>query len=151
MTRTLVELSDRWDLQDLMTRYATCIDSRDFNGLDRVFTPDARVSFEASGGPADVYPAVREWLAEMLPIFAATQHLMGNLEVSFERSETGGDATRATGRCMCFNPMALKPVEEKDQQVFFYGLWYVLEFVRTEQGWRIARLTQQQAYHHNLP
>ena len=42
-------------------------------------------------------------------------------------------------------------VEEKDQQVFFYGLWYVLEFVRADAGWRISRLTQQQAYHHNLP
>lgn len=144
MSRTLVELSDRWDLQDLVTRYATCIDARDFDGLDRVFTPDASVSYEASGGPADTYSAVRDWLAEMLPIFAATQHLMGNLEVTL-----AGDS--ATGRCMCFNPMALKPVEEKDQQVFFYGLWYLLEFVRSEAGWRISRLSQQQAFHHNLP
>ena len=127
-----------------MTRYATCIDSRDFDGLDRVFTPDARVSFVASGGPEDAYPVVREWLGEMLPIFAATQHLMGNLAV-----ELSGDT--ATGRCMCFNPMALKPVEEKDQQVFFYGLWYVLDFVRMGDGWRISRLSQQQAFHHNLP
>jgi hypothetical protein len=109
-----------------------------------VFTPDARVSYAASGGPEDDYPAVRAWLAEMLPIFAATQHLMGNLEVSLD-----GDS--ATGRCMCFNPMALKPVEEKDQQVFFYGLWYLLDFVRTGDGWRISRLSQQQAFHHNLP
>lgn len=144
MSRTLVELSDRWDLQDLVTRYATCIDSRDFDGLDTVFTPDARVSYAASGGPEDDYPAVRAWLAEMLPIFAATQHLMGNLEVRLD-----GDS--ATGRCMCFNPMALKPVEEKDQQVFFYGLWYLLDFVRSGDGWRISRLSQQQAFHHNLP
>lgn len=127
-----------------MTRYATCIDARDFDALDRVFTPDASVSYEASGGPADAYPVVRDWLAEMLPIFAATQHLMANLEVSL-------DGDTATGRCMCFNPMALKSVEEKDQQVFFYGLWYLLEFVRTGDGWRIARLSQQQAFHHNLP
>lgn len=144
MSRTLVELSDRWDLQDLVTRYATCIDARDFDGLDRVFTPDARVSYEASGGPADDYPAVRTWLAEMLPIFASTQHLMGNLAVTL-------DGDTATGRCMCFNPMALKPVEEKDQQVFFYGLWYVLGFVRTAEGWRIDSLAQEQAFHHNLP
>ena len=91
MSRTLVELSDRWDLQDLVTRYATCIDARDFDGLDRVFTPDARVSYEASGGPADDYPAVRTWLAEMLPIFASTQHLMGNLAVTL-------DGDTATGR-----------------------------------------------------
>ncbi|AVZ41379.1 MULTISPECIES: nuclear transport factor 2 family protein [unclassified Dietzia] len=144
MSRTLVELSDRWDLQDLVTRYATCIDARDFEGLDMVFTPDARVSYEASGGPADDYPAVRTWLAEMLPIFASTQHLMGNLAVTL-------DGDTATGRCMCFNPMALKPVEEKDQQVFFYGLWYVLGFVRTDEGWRIDSLAQEQAFHHNLP
>lgn len=127
-----------------MTAYATCIDARDFDGLDSVFTPDARVSFEASGGPDADYPTIRAWLAEMLPIFASTQHLMGNLAVSL-------DADTASGRCMCFNPMALKPISEKDQQVFFYGLWYVLEFVRTADGWKIARLTQEQAFHHNLP
>lgn len=144
MSRTLVELSDRWDLQDLMTAYATCIDARDFDGLDAVFLPDARVSFAASGGPDDDYPTIRAWLAEMLPVFASTQHLMGNLAVTLD-----GDTAR--GRCMCFNPMALQPVTEKDQQVFFYGLWYVLEFVRTSGGWRISSLTQEQAYHHNLP
>lgn len=144
MSRTLVELSDRWDLQDLMTRYATCIDTRDFDSLDGVFTPDARASFEASGGPAGPYPEIRAWLAEMLPIFAATQHLMGNLAVTL-------DGDTASGRCMCFNPMALEPTTEKDQKVFFYGLWYSLDFVRTPDGWRIARLDQEQAYHHNVP
>src|SRR5699024_3305108 len=83
------------------------------------------------GGPDDTYPAVRAWLAEMLPVFAATQHLMGNLAVAL-------DGDTASGRCMCFNPMALRPTTEKDQQVFFYGLWYVLEFVRTADGWRIT-------------
>lgn len=144
MSRTLVELSDRWDLQDLMTAYATCIDARDFDGLDRVFAPDARVSFAASGGPDDDYAVIREWLAETLPIFTATQHLMGNLAVVL-------DGDTATGRCMCFNPMALGPADEKDQQVMFYGLWYSLEFTRTVEGWRISRLVQEKAYHHNLP
>jgi len=144
MTRTLLELSDRLDLQDLVTAYATCIDARDFDGLDAVFTPDAHVDFGASGGPSDAYPAVRAWLAETLPIFAATQHLMGNLAVTL-------DGDTASGRCMCFNPMALAPVTEKDQRVFFYGLWYVLRFARTGDGWRVTRLEQQQAYHHNLP
>lgn len=127
-----------------MTEYATCIDARDFDGLDRVFTPDARVSFAASGGPDDDYPAIRSWLAEVLPVFAATQHLMGNMAVTLS-----GDTAR--GRCMCFNPMALQPESEKDQQVMFYGLWYELGFARTDDGWRITSLTQQKAYHHNLP
>jgi len=148
MTRTQAELSDRWELQDLVTRYATCIDSKDFAGLDQVFTPHAHVSFEASGGPAGDYPTIRAWLAETLPVFAATQHLMGNVDVHLDHA-TGPD--RATGRCMCFNPMALKPTSEKDQQVMFYGLWYDLKFERTAAGWRITRLTQEQAFHHNVP
>lgn len=36
-----------------MTRYATCIDSRDLDGLDLTFTTDARVSCAVSGGPED--------------------------------------------------------------------------------------------------
>ena len=144
MTRTLQELSDRLDLQDLMTRYATCIDRRDIAGLDEVFTADAHISFVASGGPADSYPEVAAWLAETLPIFASSQHLMANPEIVLD-----GDS--ASGRCMCFNPMAFEPTTEHDQKVMFYGLWYVLDFVRTDAGWRIARLEQEQAYHHNVP
>lgn len=148
MTRTQAELTDRWDLQDLVIRYATCIDAKDVDGLDEVFTPNAHLSFEASGGPAGDYPTIRAWLAETLPLFAATQHLMANLAVRLDHA-TGPDD--ATGRCMCFNPMALEPTSEKDQRVMFYGLWYDLRFERTPAGWRISRLEQEQAFHHNLP
>ena len=128
MTRTLQELSDRLDLSDLMTRYATCVDARELAGLDEVFTPDARVSFAAAGGPEGDYPTIRQWLSTTLPIFAATQHLMSNLEAHID-----GDTAR--GRCMCFNPMAFDPHSAPEQRVMFYGLWYRLEFMRTEDGW----------------
>jgi len=37
----LQEMSDRLEIQALLARYAHAIDTRDWDGLDDVFTPDA--------------------------------------------------------------------------------------------------------------
>lgn len=46
----LAEISDRLEIQQLLVDYATAIDERRFNDLDRVFTPDAHLDFRAMGG-----------------------------------------------------------------------------------------------------
>jgi hypothetical protein len=35
--------------------------------------------------------------------------------------------------------------------VFFCGLWYVDELVRTAQGWRIRERVEEKCYFHNVP
>ena len=40
---SLEEISDRFEIQQLLIDYSTAIDKRQFDDLDRVFTPDAYI------------------------------------------------------------------------------------------------------------
>ena len=135
---SLAEISDRLEIQQLLTDYATAIDRRRFADLDRIFTADAYIDYRAMGGIDGPYPQVKAWLAEVLPNFPAYYHLIGNFDIRL-----AGDT--ATGRTMCFNPMQISggPIgqEPSDQgsQILFCALWYDDEFVRTPDGWRMTR------------
>ena len=138
---SLAEVSDRLEIQQLLVDYASAIDQRRFDDLDRVFTPDAYIDYRAMGGIDGEYPQVKAWLAEVLPNFPAYYHLVGNFDIRL-----AGDT--ATGRTMCFNPMKLNGPrgqersdsgDATDGQILFCALWYDDEFVRTDQGWRMAR------------
>lgn len=75
---SLAEVSDRLEIQQLLVDYASAIDQRRFDDLDRVFTPDAYIDYRAMGGIDGEYPQVKAWLAEVLPNFPAYYHLVGN-------------------------------------------------------------------------
>lgn len=140
---TLEEISDRLEIQDLLVRYADAIDRRNYDGLDRVFTPDADIDYTAFGGIAGRYPEVKAWLEEVLRIFPAFQHFNTNADIRIE-----GD--RATGRIMCLSPMVL-PGDEQPPRVGFHGLWYIDDYVRTPEGWRIAQRNEERSFSHNFP
>jgi len=132
---SLAEISDRLEIQQLLTDYATAIDQRRFDDLDRIFTADAHIDYRAMGGIEGPYPQVKAWLAEVLPNFPAYCHLNGNVDIRL-----GGDT--ATSRTMCLNPMKLPGGQEgRDPrgQLLFLALWYDDEFVRTPEGWRLTR------------
>ncbi len=124
----LAEIADRMAIQQLLVDYATAIDGRRFDDLDRIFTADAYIDYRAMGGIDGSYPAVKAWLAEVLPNFPAYYHLVGNFDITL-----AGDT--ATGRTMCFNPMQL----DAEGRILFCALWYDDEFVRTADGWRMTR------------
>ena len=129
---SVAEISDRLEIQQLLVDYATAIDQCRFDDLDRVFTPDAYIDYRAMGGIDGIFPQVKAWLAQVLPNFPAFAHLIGNSDIRL-----AGDA--ATGRTMCFTPMKLNDDGSGDGRVLFCALWYDDEFVRTAEGWRIAR------------
>lgn len=134
----LQEISDRFEIQQLMIDYSTAIDSRRFDDLDRLFLPDAYIDYSASGGTQGRFPEVKGWLADVLPRFPAYVHLLGNFDLKID-----GDA--ANGRTMCFNPMVLS---DEPKQVLYCGIWYIDEFVRTSDGWRIARRVEEKGFDH---
>jgi ketosteroid isomerase-like protein len=139
MTRSLRELSDRLEIQDLLVDYSYAVDRRDWDALDEVFTPDAVIDFRATGGACGDLGTIKAFLADALAHFSASQHL-----VAASKIELVGDTAR--GRTMCHNPMVLD-----GGRVMFVGLWYVDRFVRTGAGWRIEHRAQELAYFHNAP
>ena len=49
MALSLQEISDRLELQDLVTQYADIIDRKAFSELKTLFTDDAVIDYEATG------------------------------------------------------------------------------------------------------
>ncbi len=133
---SLEEISDRLEIQQLLIDYSTAIDQRRFDDLDRVFTPDAYIDYRVMGGIDGTYPAVKAWLAQVLPNFPVYAHMLGNFDVRIS-----GDT--ASSRTICFNPMVLGGDSGK---VMFCGLWYDDEFVRTPEGWRMTRRVEAKCF-----
>jgi hypothetical protein len=136
---SLEEISDRLEIQQLLVDYSTAIDTRRFDDLDRVFTPDAYIDYRAMGGIDGPFPDVKKWLADVLPNFPAYSHLIGNFDVKIT-----GDT--ATSRILCFNPMVLGGSPDAGGQIMFCGLWYDDEFARTADGWRMTRRVETKCF-----
>jgi hypothetical protein len=134
---SLEEISDRFEIQQLLIDYSAAIDSRRFDDLDRVFTPDAYIDYRAMGGIDGSFPEVKAWLAQVLPNFPAYSHMLGNLSITFSGSDT------ASSRVICFNPMVL---DAQSKQVLFCGFWYDDQFVRTAEGWRVTRRVETKCF-----
>jgi len=137
----LQEISDRLEIQQLAVDYATAIDTQRFDELDKVFTPTAYICYREMGGIDGSYAEIKAYLQEALVRFGKYQHMVGNHAITLD-----GDA--ATGRLVCFNPMA---TTADGTHVMFLGLWYEDRYVRTPAGWRIADRREVHAYSHNVP
>ncbi|MGE2835655.1 nuclear transport factor 2 family protein [Mycobacterium sp. SMC-4] len=137
---TLEEISDRLEIQQLLVDYSTAIDQRRFDDLDTVFTGDAYIDYRVSGGIDGRFPEVKAWLKDVLPNFPAYYHMLGNIDVRISRHP---DGDRATSRAICFNPMVLGGDQA---QIYFVGIWYIDEFVRTADGWRMSRRVEEKCF-----
>ena len=128
------QLSDRIEILDLLTTYTRAVDTGEWDLLDAVFTPDARIDYTATGGIQGTFPRVKAWLAEILPAFARRQHLLCQSAVVLD-----GDA--ATVTVYFANPMVT--VNNEVEHLFACGGYYHLTLVRTPAGWRSRLLTQE--------
>jgi hypothetical protein len=63
VVKSLEEISDRLEIQDLQVAYSHAIDFKRFDELDDVFTPDAHIDYTVFGGPAGSYPEIKKYLA----------------------------------------------------------------------------------------
>src|SRR5690606_40438790 len=62
----LQALQDRVEITDLLHRYARALDTKDWDLLASVFTPDAHLDYTSSGCPAGPRDEVVPWLARVL-------------------------------------------------------------------------------------
>jgi hypothetical protein len=130
------QISDRLEIEDLLVRYTRAIDSGDWDRLDTVFTPDAEIDYTESGGIAAAFPAVKAWLAEVLPaFFPKRMHTLGQIDCSVE-----GDS--ATCTAYFHNPMPMADGQGGEKLVELGGLYHH-DLVRTAQGWRSRRLREE--------
>ena len=133
----LQELSDRQEIADVLTRYTRAIDTREWDRLDDVFTPDARIDYTATGGGVGSFAEMKQWLADTLPMFATYQHTLGQLEVAL-------DGDQATVAAYFYNPMVL--AGESGESLWEVGGIYHHVLVRTEAGWRSRDLVEEMVW-----
>jgi hypothetical protein len=59
---TIGELSDQREIEALTYRYATGIDTQDYDLIDSIFTPDGIMDSQALGGPRGAWVSeVKAW------------------------------------------------------------------------------------------
>lgn len=143
MALSLLEISDRLEIEDLLYRYAEIIDGKRFDELRDVFTEDAHIDYSAFGGAVGGREEIIAFLHKAMALFPNTQHLNANVQIRVE-----GDT--ATGRVMCLNPQEIG-LPGGGTQVFLLGLWYVDAYRRTDAGWRIARRSEEKSWVFNTP
>ena len=139
------EMSDRFEIQDLVFHYADLVDQKKIQELRHVFTEDAFIDYSVFGGSVGDLETTLEFLESALTneLFPNSQHLNANVQV-----ELAGDT--AKGRVMCFNPMEMS-MPDGGTQTYFIGLWYVDEYRRTADGWRINRRVEEKSWVFNAP
>ena len=138
----LQQISDRLEIEDVLTRYTRAIDSGEWDVLDSVFTADAAIDYTESGGIAGSFDVVKPWLAENLPIFPRRMHLLGQIE-----SVVTGDEAEVSA--YFHNPMVLPNPDGSELVVEFGGI-YRHTMVRTADGWRSRRLHEELVWKRGL-
>jgi hypothetical protein len=137
MTLTLQEISDRFEIMDLLTDYCTAIDTKDIDALDLIFTETAHLDFSRAGGPNSDLRTIKKFLKDNLGNLPR-QHMITNHRIRIHKNQ-------ADVRCLCFNPLELSN-RENALQVMLWGLWYHDKFIRTANGWRIQEKVTHPCY-----
>ena len=137
MAMTLQEISDRFEIMDLLTDYCTAIDTKNIDALDLVFTDDACIDYSKAGGPKTDLQTIKNFLKANLGDLPR-QHIISNIKI-----QINGDS--ADVRCLCYNPLEL-PRQGDVLEVAFWGLYYNDKFIRTSNGWRIKERVTQPCY-----
>ena len=133
------EISDRLELEKLVTDYATAVDTRNFTEFNNLFTADAIIDYTAVGGISGNLKEIIVYLETALDFFPNYQHFISNISLTI----TGNNAS---GKVMCFNPM-----QTKENQVFFLGIWYHDTYINIDDRWFISSRIEESSWSHNVP
>lgn len=119
-------ISDRIEIDDLITRYATAVDSRNWELFRTCFVADATIDYTTAGGASGSLDDIAAWLEQTLVAFELSVHYVTNREVAVD-----GDG--ATGWLAYYNPNVLA-----DGSLLMSGGHYRDRYVRTADGWKFA-------------
>ncbi|GAC50168.1 nuclear transport factor 2 family protein [Gordonia aichiensis] len=134
-------IGDTLEIRQLLTRYSTAVDARDWTLYRSVFTDDAEIDYTSSpfgitGGVDDVV----DWLERGLSSLEMTMHYVMNIDV-----EIRGDT--ASVRAQFFNLMQIPGLGEQSS----CGGYYHHELTRTDDGWRSRSMREEIVWFVNSP
>jgi hypothetical protein len=143
MLLSLKQISDRLEVEDVLTRYCYAVDDRDWSAYRAIFTPDAVIDDTVSGGVKSGVEEHISYMKRALSKIVMSQHAVSTILV-----DINGNEAQVRAHCSC--PMVLD-LGNGSTQVFFQGLWYRDRLIRTSQGWRIKHLLEEGYWKHNVP
>jgi 3-phenylpropionate/cinnamic acid dioxygenase small subunit len=123
----MTEREDRQDIADVLVRYATGIDRRDWPLFRTVFTDNCQLDYGEVGSWQGV-DAVTEFMQQAHALAGHTMHRLTNQVITVD-----GDSAQARTYVD-----ALIMLADNNSGVNAAG-FYDDEFVRAERGWQIAR------------
>jgi ketosteroid isomerase-like protein len=124
-TRSLL---DREEVRAVCVRYATALDRRDWALLRQCFRPDVVADYEGIG-TLEGYDAVEDVCRKALEPLAASQHLLGNHDVTVD-----GDVAHCS---TYFQAQHVRP-GAPGGDLFVVAGTYTDRMTREDDGWRIA-------------
>ena len=122
------DLIDRFAIQDVLTRYASAVDDRDFDMYRECFAKDA----EILGFGSDSVIGADAWTEEVknkLEAFGATQHLLGPQIIKIE----GDLAFTRT------DVQALHYIKDRPSETLTLWAVYLTNYRRIKREWKIIR------------
>ena len=126
-------IADRLAISDVIIRYATALDTRDWRLLRSILTDRVAIDYTSFDPDLDLEMDAAEWVHRVrgLAGFDATQHLSTN-----HRHHIDGD----TATCISYMHAGhfLKH-EGEDHACFLYG-YYTSELVRSAAGWKVCKV-----------
>lgn len=143
MALSLEQISDRVEIEDVLTRYCYAVDDREWNLYRGLFTPDAVIDDRVTGGIQSGVEEHIQYLNGALSKVTLSQHVISTVLI-----DLNGNSARVRAHCSC--PMVIDRREAK-KHVFFQGLWYRNSLVRTPEGWKIAHLVEDGYWTYNMP
>lgn len=124
----LDRLDDRAAIADAMYRYARATDWLDTEQHRTVFVEDCVFASPHSGDILGI-DAVVDWMNNVLARFDATQHLIGNIAITF----TGADSADAVSYVQAWH----RHLDRSRPDLVLWGEYHD-RWVRVDDGWRIA-------------
>ncbi|MBB5069376.1 nuclear transport factor 2 family protein [Saccharopolyspora gloriosae] len=128
-------LVDRAEINDVQLRYASGTDSHDWELFRSCFTDEVEVDFSEGFGRPVARMKADDWVrgtAPRMESFAATQHMITNLVITFDGDDLATCVAYVRARHHLPNNTG-----GSDQTVYGY---YTNRFERTSHGWRIAKV-----------
>jgi 3-phenylpropionate/cinnamic acid dioxygenase small subunit len=137
MTIDLQTISDHIEINALLNRYASAMDTQNWDVLRTVYTADGEIDYQAVGGPVGDLETVLAWVQSTMPTFPESQHIISNVDVRIDAASPDVAAVEAAYFCQMRTLLG-------DQ--FFCGGRYIHRLVRTAEGWRSRHMTDALAW-----
>lgn len=137
------QISDRIEIEDVLTRYCYAVDDREWDIYRGLFVPDAVINDRVTGGIESGVEEHVQYLKRALTKVALSQHAISTIRIDLSMND-------AHVRAHCSCPMVLD-LGEATKHVFLQGLWYRAAMLRTPEGWKISHLMEEGYWTHDMP